>query len=102
MALLSELLGRSSAAQRVLSLLISVPGQELHTREIARRTGTDPHSVQLALGHLLATGAVRSRRVGNLRLWSIDQQDQRVRSVRALMRLEGLVVTRLTNALAEM
>ena len=102
MGLLSELIGRSSAAQRVLSLLLSAPGQELHTREIVRRTGADPHSVHLALSHLLAAGAVRSRRVGNLRLWSVDPKNQQVESVRDLLRREGVVPAVLARALSEM
>lgn len=102
MTLLADLLGRSSAAHRVLSLLVSMPGQELHTRAIARRVEADPHSVQLALNHLLETGAVRSRRIGNLRLWSIDPTSDRVGSVRDLLRREGAVAELLAGGLSEM
>ena len=37
MTIISELLGRGATARRVLDLLISAPGREIHTREIARR-----------------------------------------------------------------
>ena len=102
MALISDLLGRSPAARRALDLLVGAPGQELHTREIARRTKADPHSTQLALDHLLQAGALTSRRVGNLRLWSVDASNDRVMSVRDLLRREGKVAQILSRELAKM
>ena len=87
MTLISELLGRSPAARRALDLLISTAGQELHTREIARRIKADPHSTQLALDHLLRAGALTSKRLGNLRLWSVDPASDRIASIRGDARL---------------
>jgi predicted nucleotidyltransferase len=57
-------------AREVFALLIATPGQELHTREIARRVGADAHPTQRALELMLEAGLVQSRRLGNLRLWS--------------------------------
>lgn len=102
MAVLSEVLGRSSTARRVLSLLSSIPGRELHTREIARRAAADIHSVQLALDHLLATGTIVSRRVGPLRMWAVDPQSPKLRAVRDLLRREGDIVKVLSEGVARM
>lgn len=102
MAVLSEVLGRSSTARRVLSLLVSTPGQELHTRDIARRVEADPHSTQLALEHLLSTGSVYSRRLGNLRLWSADPSSGRVRSIQGLLREESSVTRILEDGVSRM
>lgn len=102
MALISELLGRSPAARRALDLLVSAPGHELHTREIARRIKADPHSTQLALDHLLQAGALTSRRVGNLRLWSVDSASDRVASIRDLVRREGEVTQILASRVKAM
>src|SRR5579859_6821195 len=102
MAVLAELLGRSPAARRALDLLVSMPGQELHTREVARRIAADPHSTHAALDHLLRAGAVTSRRMGNLRVWSLDGSSDRVASVNDLMRREGEVSRILSRGLDAM
>lgn len=67
---------------KVLALLSSTPGQELHTNEIARRTQSVPNAVQRALTNSLERGLVQSRRVGNLRLWSMDQRNPLYASIR--------------------
>jgi predicted nucleotidyltransferase len=100
--LISELLGRSPAARRALDLLVSGAGRELHTREIARRIKADPHSTQLALDHLLRAGALTSKRLGNLRLWSVDPTSDRVASIRDLLRRESQVAQILSRELKKM
>ena len=102
MALLADLLGRSPTARAALSLLASAPGDALHTREIARRISADPHSTQLALEHLLRAGAVTSRKVANLRLWAAEMRNDRVASVRDLLRREGDVRRILSRGLGRM
>lgn len=102
MAVMSEVLGRSATARRVLDLLVSAPGQEIHTREIARRVDADPHATQLALDHLLQAGALTSRRVGNLRLWSVNRESDRVAAIRGLLRREGRVAQLLSDGLEDM
>jgi predicted nucleotidyltransferase len=101
-AFLSELLGRSATARRVLDLLVSAPGHEIHTREIARRVDADPHATQLALDHLLQAGALLSRRVGNLRLWSVNPESDRVAAIRGLLRRESRVAQLLSDGLEGM
>jgi len=101
-AVIAELLGRSASARRVLDLLVSAPGREIHTREIARRVGADPHAAQLALEHLLQTGALTSRRVGNLRLWSVNPASDRVTAIRGLLRQEGRIAQILSDGLEHM
>lgn len=102
MAIISELLGRSATARRVLDLLVSAPGREIHTREIARRVDADPHSTQLALEHLLQAGAVTSQRVGNLRMWSVNPESDSVAAIRGLVRRESRVAQLLSDRLADM
>lgn len=62
-------------AREVLALLMATPGQELHTREIARRVNADAHPVQRALEQMLEAGLLESRRLGNLRLWSVRDSE---------------------------
>ena len=65
-------LGKSPAQVRLLAFLTGAPGQEFHTRELVRRIGGTERPVHLALESLAKQGYVRSRRLGNLRLWSAD------------------------------
>lgn len=65
-------LGRSPTQVRVLAFLTGAPGQEFHTRELVRRIDGTERPVQLALESLETQGYIRSRRLGNLRLWSAD------------------------------
>jgi predicted nucleotidyltransferase len=65
-------LGRSPAQVRLLAYLTGTPGQEFHTRELVRRIDGTERPVHLALERLEKQGYVRSRRVGNLRLWTAD------------------------------
>jgi len=86
----------------VLDLLVSATGREIHTREIARRVDADPHSTQLALDHLLQAGALTSRRVGNLRLWSVNAENDRLAAIGGLMRRESRVALLISDGLANM
>jgi predicted nucleotidyltransferase len=65
-------LGRSPTQVRLLAFLTGAPGQEFHTRELVRRIGGTERPVHLALESLEKQGYVRSRRFGNLRLWTAD------------------------------
>src|SRR2546425_389284 len=80
----TPLLSRNPAARGALALLSSLAGAELHTREIARQTGADVHSVHLALAQLLDAGYVRSRRFGDMRLWCVLADDPPVPQRRLL------------------
>lgn len=59
----------------MLALLSSMPGQELHTNEIIRRTGVNPKTAQTMLTDFERDGLLASRRVGNLRLWRMNQEN---------------------------
>jgi predicted nucleotidyltransferase len=65
-------LGRSPTQVRLLAFLTGAPGQEFHTRDLVRRISGTERPVHLALESLEKQRYVRSRRVGNLRLWSAD------------------------------
>src|SRR5207237_8210183 len=82
----TSLLTRNPAAAHALGLLSALAGAEIHTREVARRTRHDVHSAQLALTQLLRGGFVRSRRLGNLRLWSVDPNSSDARRIGATLR----------------
>ena len=100
--MLDSLLGRGRIANDVVALLMNTPGQELHTREIARRVGADAHPVQRALERLLAAGLLQSRRLGNLRLWSVRSDSALAPAVRAIVRRTSGVAERLRQRLASM
>src|SRR2546428_9291574 len=98
----TSLLTRNPAARGALALLSSLAGAELHTREIARRTGADVHSVHLALAQLLDVGYVRSRRLGDMRLWSVLADDPNVHPLASALRADAPLVGYLRTALAGM
>jgi predicted nucleotidyltransferase len=99
---LTTLIGRGRIASDVLGLLTSTPGQELHTREIARRVKADAHPVQRALEQLVAAGLVQSRRLGNLRLWSVREESALMPAVRDIVRRTGGIAERLRRRLRAM
>src|SRR5207249_3330392 len=96
----TRLLARNPAAAHSLGLLSALAGAEIHTREVARRTRHDVHSAQLALTQLLLEGFVRSRRLGNLRLWSVDPNSTDARRVGPTLRFETPPVEALASGLA--
>lgn len=100
--MIAHVVGRGRISRDVLGLLASTPGQELHTREIARRVGADAHPVQRALEQLMNAELVRSRRLGNLRLWSIRTESPLMPAVRELLRQTTGVAEQLRKALAKM
>ncbi|HEY3316987.1 MAG TPA: nucleotidyltransferase domain-containing protein [Coriobacteriia bacterium] len=66
--ILVDLFG-SKARARLLELLLTEPGTRLHVRELVRRTGTGPSSVQRELARLERLGLVASERVGSNRMF---------------------------------
>jgi predicted nucleotidyltransferase len=71
----TQVLPAGRIGREALALLMATPGQELHTREIARRVNADAHPVQRALERMLGAGLLESRRLGNLRLWSVRETE---------------------------
>ncbi len=100
--MLESILGRGRIAANVVALLMGTPGQELHTREIARRVDADAHPVQRALEQLVDAGLVESRRLGNLRLWSVRRDSPLVPAVRDIVRRTSGVAERLRQRLMTM
>lgn len=75
---------RSSTEARLLALLTSTPGQEIHTRELVRRASGTPRPVHLALEKMERQGLIQSRRVGPLRMWHMDPAHPLYPSLREL------------------
>src|SRR5438094_834899 len=98
----TPLLSRNPAARSALALLSSLAGAELHTREVARRTGADVHSVHLALAQLLDAGYLHSRRFGDMRLWSVPTDNPNAHSLALALRPDAPLVGYLRTALAGM
>jgi len=98
----ADLLLRGKIARDVLALLMSTPGQQLHTREIARRVSADAHPVQRALEQMLQAGVVESRRLGNLRLWSVAERSPLVPAIRDVLRRTSGIAERLRDELSRM
>lgn len=92
---LGPLLGKGQAAPRIIALLTSTRGAEIHTRELIRRLGLSERPVQLALVRLGRRGLVQSRRVGNLRLWRMDPQHPLFAPLRELTAKTVGVIARL-------
>lgn len=84
---------------RVLALLSSMPGQELHTNEIVRRTRSLPNAVQRALTRSEARGLIESRRLGNLRLWRMDPKHPLYAPMREMFARTYGVPSRLADVL---
>src|SRR6266508_2313171 len=97
----TQLLPASRIGREALALLMATPGQELHTREIARRVNADAHPVQRALERMLSAGLVESRRLGNLRLWSV-RESELAGPVRQIVRRTAGVAEALRVALSSM
>lgn len=97
----AEALPRGRIAREALALLMASPGQELHTREIARRVSADAHPVQRALEQLLQAGILESRRLGNLRLWSVNGRNPLVPAVRDILRSTAGVAAELRKVLSK-
>jgi len=95
----SSAFSRSQTAARLLALLTATPGAELHTRELVRRISGSVHPVQRALERLEGEGIVRSRRVANLRLWSIDPKHPLLLPLRELYARTHGVIAALRAAL---
>lgn len=77
-------LRRAATEARLLALLTSTPGQEVHTRELVRRVSGTPRPVHVALEKLERQGLIQSRRLGPLRMWRMDPGHPLYHSLREL------------------
>jgi DNA-binding transcriptional ArsR family regulator len=69
----------------LMEVLLGPDEGELSTRELIRRVGTGASSVQRELGRLERAGIVRSRRIGNARVFSADPSHALHSQLRALV-----------------
>lgn len=91
-------LRRSATEARLLALLTSTPGQELHTRALVRRVNGTPRPVHLALEKLEREGLIESRRVGPLRMWRMDPEHPLYAPLRELYARTVGVAARIAEA----
>lgn len=92
---------RSPAAGKLLALLTSLPGEELHTNELIRRTGVNARAAQRALERLELAAVLQSRRVGTLRLWRIERAHPLLPALRELSGRTYGVPSRVSAVLAK-
>jgi predicted nucleotidyltransferase len=91
----------SGALARLLIDLAVRPDEAAHGREIQRRTGLTPRSLQAELDRLEALGIVRRRSDGRLVRWALDKANPRWRVLRALVRELAAPVDVIRDALAD-
>jgi len=64
----------SKAKRSLLKLFLTNPNRAFYVREIAKLTGEPLNAVRRELGYLEKAGLVRSRREGNLKLYSVVKE----------------------------
>lgn len=69
-----ELLLPSRVRRKVLALFLINPEERLHIREIERRTEEDFQGVRRELNRLERAGLLRSKRVSNLKFYSLNKE----------------------------
>ena len=70
-SLIDSLLPKSR--QLILKELFLSNDRKIHLRELARRTGKHPKTVQVELDNLLQTGIITEERSGNQKLYGINE-----------------------------
>lgn len=94
-------LSRSEARRRLLSLLFGDPEREYHLRDLARRIGMSLGAVQHVVGRLEGEGVLKRRRLGNLALFSLNQEHTLYRELEAVVMKTVGIAALLAHALAE-
>lgn len=82
---LSATLASGALARVVIDFAVH-PEDASHGREIQRRTGLTPRSLQTELARLESLGVVRRRRDGRLVRYELEEDNPRWRALRALVR----------------
>jgi DNA-binding transcriptional ArsR family regulator len=67
-----EHLFSSRTRVKLLELFLLRPEKEVHVREVCRITGLNINAVRRELANLEELGLLRSRRVGNTRLYTVN------------------------------
>jgi predicted nucleotidyltransferase len=91
----------SGALARVIIDLAVHPDDAPHGREIQRRTGLTPRSLQTELARLESLGVVRRRHEGRLVRYELIESSARWRALRTLIRELADPVDVVRNALAD-
>jgi predicted nucleotidyltransferase len=97
---LSTTLASGAMARVVIDFAVH-PEDAPHGREIQRRTGLTPRSLQTELARLESLGIVRRRREGRLVRYELIESSPRWRAMRALIRELADPVDVVRNALAD-
>lgn len=91
---------RSEARRRLLSLFFADPGREHHLRDLARRIGMSIGAVQNVVGKLEREGLLKRRALGNLALFSLNQQHPLYGELESLVTKTIGIAPRLAQALS--
>lgn len=86
--------------RRVLGLLLLHPDEQLHGREIARRTGLPAGTVTRELGKLTAVGLLQREKRGNQQLYRADKNCPVFMELASILRKTSGVADTLAGALA--
>lgn len=97
---LSATLASGAMARVVIDFAVH-PEDAPYGREIARRTGLTPRSLQTELARLETLGVIRRRREGRLVRYELIERNPRWRALRALIRELADPVDVVRNALAD-
>jgi len=97
--MLSKLLS-SEARAEIFRLLFGLTGEELHLREIQRRSGMEVRSIQLELARLSKLDLVIPRRSGNRLYYRANPNHPLFPEIRGLVRKTSGLVDVLRDALA--
>jgi predicted nucleotidyltransferase len=97
---LSTTLASGAMARVVIDFAVH-PDDAPHGREIARRTGLTPRSLQTELARLESLGIVQRRHEGRLVRYQLIESSSRWRAMRALIREFADPVDVIRNALAD-
>ena len=90
MSAASLLLG-PPARRAILASTFVAPGEEIHLRELVRRTGLAPRSVQVEVDQLVAADLLLERRSGNRRYLRPNQDHPLFRPIREIiLKTDGL------------
>lgn len=93
-------LTRSEARRRLLSLFFADPAREYHLRDLARLIGMSVGAVQNVVGRLEREGLLKRRPLGNLALFSLNQQHPLYSELEALVTKTIGIAPQLARALA--
>jgi hypothetical protein len=93
-------LTRSEARRRILTLFFAEPAREYHLRGLARLIGMSVGAVQNVIGKLGREGLLKRRALGNLALFSLNQQHPLHRELEALVTKTIGIAPQLSRALA--